>query len=94
MQFDVVDELVTIVAEANDMLTDEPPEAAEILAKEMGIPAAELEKQITADDVAFVNTPVGFGAFAEFMKSIGMISEVPATEDMFLRHRGHRQTPR
>jgi NitT/TauT family transport system substrate-binding protein len=34
--------------------------------------------------VAFVNKPSGFVTFAEFMQSIGMIKEVPATKDMFL----------
>lgn len=81
---EIIEELVTIIADANDMLTNEPAEAAKILSKEMGIPAAEVEEQITSEDVAFVNTPSGFGTFAEFMQSIGMIKEVPAAEDMFL----------
>lgn len=80
----VVDELVKVVSDANAMLTDQPAEASAILSKEMGIPAAQVEKQITADDVAFVNTPSGFGTFAEFMQSIGMIKEVPEKGDMFL----------
>jgi NitT/TauT family transport system substrate-binding protein len=81
---EIIEELVTIVADANEMLTNEPAEAADILSQEMGIPAAEVEEQITSEDVAFVNTPSGFGTFAEFMQSIGMISEVPDTEEMFL----------
>jgi NitT/TauT family transport system substrate-binding protein len=80
---EVVDQLVTVIAEANDMLTNEPAEAAKVLSEEMGIPPADVEEQITSEDVAFVNTPSGFGTFAEFMQSIGMIKEVPATEDMF-----------
>lgn len=80
---ELIDELVAVVADVNDMLTNEPAEAAEILSKEMGIPAAKVEEQITSEDVAFVNTPTGFGTFAKFMKSIGMIKEVPKTEDMF-----------
>lgn len=79
----VVEELVTVVADANAMLTDEPAQAAKILSEEMGIPAAEVEEQVTSEDVAFVNTPTGFATFAEFMESIGMIQEVPETGDMF-----------
>lgn len=81
---EIIDELTSIIADANDMITNEPAEAAKILAEEFGVPAADVEEQITSEDVAFVNTPTGFGTFAEFMQSIGMISEVPATEDMFL----------
>lgn len=81
---EVIEQLVTIIADANEMLTNEPAQAAEILSKEMGIPAADVEEQITSEDVEFIGTPSGFGAFAEFMQSIGMIKEVPATEDMFL----------
>lgn len=80
---EVVDALVTTVADANAMLTDKPEDAAAILAEEMGLPANEVVDQITADDVSFVNTPSGFGTFAEFMQSIGMIKEVPDTGDMF-----------
>lgn len=80
---EVVDALVTAVADANGMLTDEPEKAAAILSQEMGLPEDEVLAQITADGVKFVNTPSGFGTFAEFMQSIGMIKEVPATEDMF-----------
>jgi NitT/TauT family transport system substrate-binding protein len=81
---EVIDKLVAIIADANEMLTNQPAKAAEILSKEMGIPAADVEEQITSDDVAFVNKPSGFVTFAEFMQSIGMIKEVPATKDMFL----------
>lgn len=81
---EIIDELVTIIAEANDMLTNDPAEASRILSEEMGIPAADVEEQITSEDVAFVNTPSGFGTFAEFMQSIGMISETPEAERMFL----------
>ena len=80
---EVVDALVTAVADANAMLTDKPEDAAAILAEEFGLPADEVEEQITSDDVSFVNTPVGFATFAEFMQSIGMIKEVPETQDMF-----------
>jgi NitT/TauT family transport system substrate-binding protein len=80
---EVMEALVSTIAEANDMLTNEPAEASEILSQEMGIPAGDVEEQITSEDVAFVNTPNGFGTYAEFMQSIGMISEVPETEDMF-----------
>ena len=80
----VVKELVNVVAAANKSLTEEPAQAAAVLSKEMAIPATEVEKQITSEDVAFVDTPSGFGTFAKFMKSIGMIHKVPTNKDMFL----------
>ncbi|MGH3383374.1 MAG: ABC transporter substrate-binding protein [Nocardioidaceae bacterium] len=80
---EVIDAIVTAIADANDMLTNKPDEAAPILSEEMGLPADQVLEQITADDVSFVNTPSGFGTFAKFMKSIGMIKAVPETEDMF-----------
>ena len=80
----MVKTLVSVVGDANEALTKQPAQAAAALSKEMGIPAAEVQKQITSDDVAFVSTPSGFGTFAKFMKSIGMIRSVPTAKDMFL----------
>lgn len=78
-----IETLVSTVADADKMLTDEPEAAAKILEKEMGLPADQVLTQITADDVKFVTTPSGFETFAKFMQSIGMIKEVPETEDLF-----------
>lgn len=78
-----VDALVGAIQEANQMLTDDPAQAASILEKEMGIPAADIEEQITSEGVSWETTPSGFGAFAAFMAEIGLISEAPETGDMF-----------
>jgi NitT/TauT family transport system substrate-binding protein len=75
--------LVTEVTEANQMLADQPAEAAQILAAELGTDAATIEDQITDEDVTFSVTPLGFGTFAEFMAEIGLIREVPETSDLF-----------
>lgn len=80
-----IDALVTAVAEANDMLSSRPAEAADILAAEMGISAKEIETQLTAPDVRFTATPSGFKVFAEFMKKIGLIDEVPETSELFFK---------
>ncbi|RJK97567.1 ABC transporter substrate-binding protein [Vallicoccus soli] len=83
---EVVDALVSTVREANERLTDQPEEAARTLAAETGQTAQELLAQITAEDVGWTTKPTGFGTFAEFMQSIGMIREVPATDDLFLNN--------
>lgn len=75
--------LVTEVAEANKMLTDEPAEAAGILSQEMGAEAADVEEQITSEGVSFPVTPIGFGTFAEFMQEVGLLKEVPETSELF-----------
>lgn len=80
------DALVKVVADANQRLTDEPEATAKILSKEMDVPAGELQSQITADDVSFTTKPTGFGKFAEFMQSVGLIKEVPKTEDLFFKN--------
>lgn len=76
--------LVDEVASANKMLTDQPTEAAAILAAEMGADAADIEEQITSEGVSFEVTPNGFGTFAEFMAKIGLLKEVPETSNLFL----------
>jgi NitT/TauT family transport system substrate-binding protein len=67
------------------MLNDDPEQAAQVLADEAGgdAEADALLKQITADDVTFTNTPVGFGEIASFMKEIDMIGDEPSSDDMF-----------
>lgn len=80
---ELVTTLVDEVANANEMLTDQPNEAAAILATEMGADAAEVEEQITSEGVSFPVTPTGFGTFAEFMAEIGLIKEVPETSELF-----------
>lgn len=80
---DFIEAMVTEVAEANELLTDSPAEAAEILAAEIGADAAVVEEQITDEGVTFSTTPLGFGTFAEFMQEVGLIKEVPETADLF-----------
>jgi NitT/TauT family transport system substrate-binding protein len=81
-----VDALLTAVEDANTMLTDEPAEAAEILAAEFGIEAEVVEEQITAEGITFTATPSGFGTFAEFMQEIDLIGEVPETSELFFEN--------
>ena len=80
-----VDAFTGAIAEATALLNDNPKQAAQLLADEAGAdadPAALLE-QITADDVTFTNTPVGFGEIASFMAEIDMIGKEPSSDDMF-----------
>ena len=80
-----VDAFTDAIAEATALLNDEPKQAARLLADEAGgdtKPDALLE-QITADDVTFTNTPVGFGEIASFMADIDMIGKEPSSDDMF-----------
>ena len=58
-----------------------PKATAQILAKDSGnaVPAADFQKWISRPDTIFVTTPHGFMKYATFMKSIGMISKVPAS---------------
>ena len=80
-----VDAFTDAIAEATAMLNDDPEQAAQVLADEAGGDAETdaLLKQITADDVTFTNTPVGFGEIASFMKEIDMIGDEPSSDDMF-----------
>jgi NitT/TauT family transport system substrate-binding protein len=80
------DALVKVVVDANQRLTEQPEEAAQVLAKEMGEPAETVLAQVTAEDVAFTTKPIGFEKYAEFMQEIGLIKEVPDTEDLFFEN--------
>lgn len=82
---DFVDALTTAIADATAMLNDDPEGAAKILSEESGgeVSADDMLTQVTDEDVSFTTSPTGFETFAEFMAEIGMIGDVPATEDMF-----------
>ncbi|HET9476303.1 MAG TPA: ABC transporter substrate-binding protein [Dehalococcoidia bacterium] len=80
------DALVKVVVDANQRLTEQPEEAAQVLAKEMGEPVETVVAQVTAEDVAFTTKPIGFEKYAEFMQEIGLIKEVPDTEDLFFEN--------
>ncbi|MQA07562.1 MAG: hypothetical protein GEU98_03240 [Pseudonocardiaceae bacterium] len=79
-----VSALAGAVTESNRLINNKPAEAAKLLSEEFADePAKEIEKDLTADDVEFDTTPVGFGTFAGFMKEIGLIREVPESSDLF-----------
>lgn len=81
-----VDTLVGAIKDADQQLTDDPDQSAQILAKATGESVSDLKAQITADDVKFVTTPKGFGTFATFMQKIGLIKKVPDTKDLFFQN--------
>jgi NitT/TauT family transport system substrate-binding protein len=85
---ELVDALTAALADAVQTLNDDPEKAAQVLSDESGgeASAEDMLEQITDEDVSFTTTPTGFETFAEFMQQIGMIEDVPATEDMFFEN--------
>ena len=83
-----VDALTTAFSDSVDLLNDDPEKAAQVLSEESGgeVSAEDMKTQITDEDVTFTTTPTGFATFAEFMQQIGMIKDVPASEDMFFEN--------
>lgn len=77
--------LTTAVEDVNTMLTDDPTEAAKVLAAELGngITPDAVEKQITSPDVSFTTQPEGFETLAEYMHKLGVIENVPTTSEIF-----------
>ena len=61
------------------MLESNPNQAAQVLSQETGgkVPAAQMKEQITAGDITYSTKPMGFMAFAKFMKEIGLIKKIP-----------------
>jgi NitT/TauT family transport system substrate-binding protein len=85
---DFTDELVAAISDANKLLTEDPAAAAKILSTEIGgMSPEEIEDQISAEGIVFTSTPVGIGKFADFMKEIKLISEVPEdASDYFFKN--------
>ncbi|GAA4145841.1 ABC transporter substrate-binding protein [Actinomadura keratinilytica] len=77
---DVLTAVHKAIARANDFITEQPAEAAKILADaEKGrIGAEKYEKYLTYEGIEFTTTPHGLVKLAAFMKEIGVIRKVPA----------------
>jgi NitT/TauT family transport system substrate-binding protein len=76
---DFIKAMQAAVASSAKMLESNPDQAAQVLSQETGgkVSAAEMKGQITAKDITFSTKPVGFMAFAKFMKETGLIKKVP-----------------
>jgi NitT/TauT family transport system substrate-binding protein len=76
---EAMDALYKGIQDAATMLKDDPAQAAQILSEESGgqESAEDFERYITERAVSYETTPKGFMAFAEFMREIGLIKEVP-----------------
>lgn len=75
--------LYKAVEDASKLLSEQPDEAAKILAadSEGKMTAEEAKKWITHDGVKFTTVPQGFLAYATFMKEIKMIDKQPQSID-------------
>ncbi|PSL00630.1 NitT/TauT family transport system substrate-binding protein [Murinocardiopsis flavida] len=67
------------VADSVERLRDDPKGTAPELAAVMGggVTAAEVEEQITSDDISYTTRPRGFMEYARFMQEIGLVEEIP-----------------
>ena len=80
-----MDALYKGIQDATTMIQEQPAEAAKLVAKASGTEAAakDFEEWMTREGVTYNTEPQGFIAFAEFMKEIGLIEEVPESwEDL------------
>ena len=72
--------------EANEFITNNPRESAEIYARMTGEQATvdELEKMISDPDIEYTTTPKNVMAFVDFMQKVGRISKKPESwKDLF-----------
>jgi NitT/TauT family transport system substrate-binding protein len=82
---EVMDALYKGIQDATTMIQEQPAEAAKLVAKASGTEASakDFEEWMTREGVTYNTEPQGFIAFAEFMKEIGLIKEVPESwEDL------------
>ncbi|MEV1173010.1 ABC transporter substrate-binding protein [Nonomuraea sp. NPDC049784] len=77
---DVVKSIYKNIARANDLITNSPAEAAQILSQaEKGkISPAEYQVYLTYKGIEFTTTPHGLLKLSAFMKEVGVIKKTPA----------------
>ena len=80
---EAMEALYSNIQEATELIESDPDRAAEILSEESEgeTEAEEFRRFITEEGVAYTTQPSGFIEFAEFMQEIGLIEEVPASQD-------------
>ena len=76
---DFIKAMQDAVASSVKLLESNPDQAAQVLSQETGgkVSAAEMKEQVSSDDITFSTKPVGFMAFAKFMRESGLIKKVP-----------------
>jgi NitT/TauT family transport system substrate-binding protein len=77
---DVTDAVYAQIERATALINEDPEAAAAILSAESRgrLTAAEAERWLTDDSVAYTTEPHGFMAFATFMQDIGLVEEAPS----------------
>ena len=80
---EAMEALYSNIQEATELIESDPDRAAEILSEESGgeTSAEEFRRFMTEEGVAYTTQPNGFIEFAEFMQQIGLIDEVPASQE-------------
>jgi NitT/TauT family transport system substrate-binding protein len=80
---EAMEALYSNIQEATELIESEPERAAEILSEESGgeTSVEEFRRFMTEEGVAYTTQPNGFIEFAEFMQQIGLIDEVPASQE-------------
>jgi NitT/TauT family transport system substrate-binding protein len=80
---EAMEALYSNIQEATELIESDPDGAAEILSEESGgeTSAEEYRRFMTEEGVAYTTQPNGFIEFAEFMQQIGLIDEVPASQE-------------
>ena len=80
---EAMEALYSNIQEATELIESDPNRAAEILSEESGgeTSADEFRRFMTEEGVAYTTQPNGFIEFAEFMQQIGLIDEVPASQE-------------
>ncbi|HEX2108022.1 MAG TPA: ABC transporter substrate-binding protein [Rubrobacteraceae bacterium] len=80
---EAMEALYSNIQEATELIESNPDGAAEILSEESGgeTSAEEFRRFMTEEGVSYTTQPNGFIEFAEFMQQIGLIDEVPASQE-------------
>ena len=80
---DAMEALYSNIQEATELIESDPDRAAQILSEESGgdTSAEEFRRFIAEEGVAYTTQPNGFIEFAEFMQQIGLIDEIPGSQE-------------
>jgi NitT/TauT family transport system substrate-binding protein len=80
---EAMEALYSNIQEATELIENDPDRAAEILSEESEgeTTVEEFRRFITEEGVTYTTQPNGFIEFAEFMQEIGLIDEVPTSQE-------------
>lgn len=82
---EVVEAFRDSVADSVERLRSDPEGTAPKLADVIGggVTAAEVEEQITSEDITYSTRPRGFMEYARFMRDTGLVEEIPGSAAEF-----------